>query len=188
MRRGRGSIQWSLYPPGLRSIQRSVPAGGWRRREEQVPVFGAGTCSERGRYVEYNLRGSLVASEEGEHPVFPVESDERLRGAGSRGHHGGLFFGRGFLALGEQAFGSRTRRHGQQIGNMNQRRMRVRHDLHKGGERHGQQQAQNAPQPTPEKQPDGGGDRADFHARANELGNENVGGNEMQGNNGGDDD
>src|SRR5271168_4214856 len=103
---------------GLRSIQRSVPTGGLRVREEQVPVFGAGTCSERGKYVEYNLRGSLVSRKAVEHPIFPVESGERLRGAGSRRHHGRLFFGRGFLALGKQAPGGRVRRYRQQIGDV----------------------------------------------------------------------
>ena len=51
-------------------------------REEQVPVFGAGTCSERGlrKYVEANLTRILGFRENGEHPVFAVETAERAPG------------------------------------------------------------------------------------------------------------
>src|SRR5271170_3193437 len=87
------SIQWRVYPQAFAQDGYSLTACALWRKEEQVPVFGAGTCSERGRYVEYNLHGSLVSREAGEHPVFPVESGERLRGAGSRGRHGRLLLG-----------------------------------------------------------------------------------------------
>jgi len=45
-------------------------------REEQVPVFGAGTCSERGlgKYVEANWTRILEFRENGEHSVFAVET------------------------------------------------------------------------------------------------------------------